>query len=125
MKNETLTDLIVTAKAVFGMTKQDRLANVIDEAEAELERRQRDVRDDPITITREEVEGLNWRPSRPTFYCPAADGQDFELFAEVGEGDPPIVGIFINGEYVIPRGVKTVGDLIDFARLLTGKGITK
>lgn len=120
MRSETLDLLLDLANAgrdqLSSQAGMDAANAVMDAGIAELEQRQA-----PITV--EAMTALKWRKADATFYCPATDGFDFELFVELNEGVQPIVAIFINGEYVSLSGVDSVADLLDQVRLLTGKDV--
>lgn len=122
MKNEILERLIEAVLRHEDTTNSDRFA--VCAAEAELERMRRTwIVDDPVTITREEMDALKWdRVDYPRLEPETAyrhpGGCGLAVFFFRGGGAP---GVFIESDEDINiYGVKTIDDLIAFARYLTG-----
>ncbi len=100
--------------------------SVVDQVEAELDRRRRDISADPITITESEIKALGWRSYSPP------DGVTGGRFIEYT--DPShwfVVRFWSNGKVEVyglqsleseePSGVKTTEDLLLLLFLISGK----
>ncbi len=127
MKREILDIVLrVVARAIgvhgVKLTQEEFDANF--SASVELDRMRRTwIVDDPVTITREEMDALKWdRADYPRLEPETAyrhpSGCGLAVFFFRGGGAP---GVFIESDEDINiYGVKTIDDLIAFARYLTG-----